>query len=188
MPGTPPTRRYASFWGSFTLFDQIDYTLNVCLSTLLPWCSNSKNEGLLASASKSNDIELMGSESFSQGPSLPPINTNGASMEPEIHHSHSVMSVETPIASPSVPILDGRVSLSNCYACSCVCCFYLLNTSLVLQRSKKPKPLTLLPLIALIFYDVSGGPFGIEVRLISLLLRFLYSKEKTQQKHRQAKR
>ncbi len=27
----------------------------------------------------------------------------------------------------------------------------------------KVKPLSLLPLIALIFYDVSGGPFGIEV-------------------------
>lgn len=28
------------------------------------------------------------------------------------------------------------------------------------------KPLSLLPLVALIFYDVSGGPFGIEVRLV----------------------
>lgn len=29
---------------------------------------------------------------------------------------------------------------------------------------QRAKPLSLLPLIALIFYDVSGGPFGIEVR------------------------
>jgi hypothetical protein len=28
------------------------------------------------------------------------------------------------------------------------------------------KPLTLLPLIALIFFEVSGGPFGTEVRLV----------------------
>lgn len=32
--------------------------------------------------------------------------------------------------------------------------------------SQRAKPLSLLPLIALIFYDVSGGPFGIEVRLL----------------------
>lgn len=31
------------------------------------------------------------------------------------------------------------------------------------QRHKRAKPLTLLPLVALCFYDVSGGPFGIEV-------------------------
>ncbi len=31
------------------------------------------------------------------------------------------------------------------------------------QGMPKVKPLSLLPLIALIFYDVSGGPFGIEV-------------------------
>lgn len=31
----------------------------------------------------------------------------------------------------------------------------------------KPKPLSLLPLIALIFFDVSGGPFGIEVAVSS---------------------
>lgn len=31
------------------------------------------------------------------------------------------------------------------------------------RRSQHFKPLSLLPLIALIFYDVSGGPFGIEV-------------------------
>lgn len=31
------------------------------------------------------------------------------------------------------------------------------------HRHKRAKPLTLLPLVALIFYDVSGGPFGIEV-------------------------
>jgi len=30
-------------------------------------------------------------------------------------------------------------------------------------RKKHIKPLSLLPLIALIFYDVSGGPFGTEV-------------------------
>ena len=30
-------------------------------------------------------------------------------------------------------------------------------------RHKRAKPLALLPLVALIFYDVSGGPFGIEV-------------------------
>ena len=32
------------------------------------------------------------------------------------------------------------------------------------------QPLTLLPLVALIFYDVSGGPFGIEVRLSMFLM------------------
>ena len=32
-------------------------------------------------------------------------------------------------------------------------------------RKKLVKPLSLLPLIALIFYDVSGGPFGTEVQL-----------------------
>ncbi len=32
-------------------------------------------------------------------------------------------------------------------------------------RCSCAQPLTLLPLVALIFYDVSGGPFGIEVRL-----------------------
>lgn len=31
------------------------------------------------------------------------------------------------------------------------------------SMSERAKPLSLLPLIALIFYDVSGGPFGIEV-------------------------
>lgn len=30
-------------------------------------------------------------------------------------------------------------------------------------RRKHTKPLSLLPLVALIFYDVSGGPFGTEV-------------------------
>ena len=33
------------------------------------------------------------------------------------------------------------------------------------RRHKRPKPLGLLPLVALCFYDVSGGPFGIEVSL-----------------------
>lgn len=33
----------------------------------------------------------------------------------------------------------------------------------VRRREKHFKPLSLLPLVALIFYDVSGGPFGIEV-------------------------
>jgi hypothetical protein len=32
------------------------------------------------------------------------------------------------------------------------------------RRHKRAKPLSLLPLVALCFYDVSGGPFGIEVR------------------------
>lgn len=31
------------------------------------------------------------------------------------------------------------------------------------ERVRRLKPLSLLPLVALIFYDVSGGPFGIEV-------------------------
>ncbi len=31
------------------------------------------------------------------------------------------------------------------------------------HKGKAVKPLSLLPLVALIFYDVSGGPFGIEV-------------------------
>lgn len=30
-------------------------------------------------------------------------------------------------------------------------------------RFKQRKPLALLPLVAVIFYDVSGGPFGVEV-------------------------
>ena len=34
-------------------------------------------------------------------------------------------------------------------------------------RKTKIKPLSLLPLIALIFYDVSGGPFGTEVAWLS---------------------
>ncbi len=34
---------------------------------------------------------------------------------------------------------------------------------------KRAKPLALLPLVALIFYDVSGGPFGIEVRGLSTI-------------------
>lgn len=38
------------------------------------------------------------------------------------------------------------------------------TTPLCLQAMSRAKPLSLLPLIALIFYDVSGGPFGIEVR------------------------
>ena len=33
----------------------------------------------------------------------------------------------------------------------------------IVHHAKRAKPLTLLPLVALIFYDVSGGPFGIEV-------------------------
>ncbi len=32
------------------------------------------------------------------------------------------------------------------------------------DHAKRIKPLSLLPLIALIFYEVSGGPFGTEVR------------------------
>lgn len=35
---------------------------------------------------------------------------------------------------------------------------------LMLELCRK-KPLTLLPLIALIFFEVSGGPFGTEVRI-----------------------
>ena len=31
------------------------------------------------------------------------------------------------------------------------------------EHKRRFKPLTLLPLVALVFYDVSGGPFGIEV-------------------------
>ena len=34
------------------------------------------------------------------------------------------------------------------------------------ERVRRLKPLSLLPLVALIFYDVSGGPFGIEVRAL----------------------
>jgi hypothetical protein len=37
------------------------------------------------------------------------------------------------------------------------------NLPSVLDICRK-KPLTLLPLIALIFFEVSGGPFGTEVR------------------------
>ncbi len=36
------------------------------------------------------------------------------------------------------------------------------GSSGALQKSKRP--LTLLPLIAILFYEVSGGPFGTEVR------------------------
>lgn len=45
-----------------------------------------------------------------------------------------------------VPILEGREEADT-----------------VRRREKHFKPLSLLPLVALIFYDVSGGPFGIEV-------------------------
>lgn len=44
---------------------------------------------------------------------------------------------------------------------------FLNNAEAAVQsavRKHKVKPLSLLPLVALIFYDVSGGPFGIEVR------------------------
>lgn len=43
---------------------------------------------------------------------------------------------------------------------------FLSNADAAVQsavRKQKIKPLSLLPLVALIFYDVSGGPFGIEV-------------------------
>ena len=43
---------------------------------------------------------------------------------------------------------------------------FLSNAEAAVQsavRKHKVKPLSLLPLVALIFYDVSGGPFGIEV-------------------------
>jgi hypothetical protein len=33
------------------------------------------------------------------------------------------------------------------------------------HSSKKARPLTLLPLIAIIFFEVSGGPFGTEVSI-----------------------
>ncbi len=33
------------------------------------------------------------------------------------------------------------------------------------QGLKRKKPITLLPLVMLIFFSVSGGPFGTEVRL-----------------------
>ena len=45
---------------------------------------------------------------------------------------------------------------------------FLNNAEAAVQsavRKHKIKPLSLLPLVALIFYDVSGGPFGIEVVL-----------------------
>ena len=32
------------------------------------------------------------------------------------------------------------------------------------EHVRRFKPLSLLPLVALVFYDVSGGPFGIEVK------------------------
>jgi hypothetical protein len=57
----------------------------------------------------------------------------------------------------NIPILEGRTEADS------------------VRRSKKHhKPLSLLPLVALIFYDVSGGPFGIEVppTLASLCLTF----------------
>lgn len=112
----------------------------------------------------------------------------GTHTPPGLHSQASLnaMGVETPIASPRVPMLEQRVRLLNigllyleysylkeeinsnegvfCDELRSVLCFFLNSC---LQAPKKPKPLTLLPLIALIFYDVSGGPFGIEVRNFS---------------------
>ncbi len=48
-----------------------------------------------------------------------------------------------------VPMLEGREEADTVH-----------------RRSQHFKPLSLLPLVALIFYDVSGGPFGIEARLL----------------------
>ena len=42
----------------------------------------------------------------------------------------------------------------------------LLPTSLKTVKCYDSRPLTLLPLVALIFFEVSGGPFGTEVRLL----------------------
>ena len=39
------------------------------------------------------------------------------------------------------------------------------------RRHKRAKPLGLLPLVALCFYDVSGGPFGIEVGTVCKMNR-----------------
>jgi hypothetical protein len=38
------------------------------------------------------------------------------------------------------------------------------------QQHPRKKPLTLLPLIALIFFEVSGGPFGTEVNACTMLI------------------
>jgi hypothetical protein len=38
------------------------------------------------------------------------------------------------------------------------------------QQHPRKKPLTLLPLIALIFFEVSGGPFGTEVSASTMLV------------------
>jgi hypothetical protein len=38
------------------------------------------------------------------------------------------------------------------------------------QQHPRKKPLTLLPLIALIFFEVSGGPFGTEVSASTMLI------------------
>ena len=42
---------------------------------------------------------------------------------------------------------------------------FLNNAEAAVEQARKKhfKPLSLLPLVALIFYDVSGGPFGTEV-------------------------
>ena len=56
-----------------------------------------------------------------------------------------------------LPILEGREEADT-----------------VRRREKHFKPLSLLPLVALIFYDVSGGPFGIEVQQHPMQVFHLY--------------
>ena len=66
---------------------------------------------------------------------------------------------------------SSKVSLHAWHACDTSMasrsCSYAYNVMLPQLASHKccftAQPLTLLPLVALIFYDVSGGPFGIEV-------------------------
>lgn len=58
-----------------------------------------------------------------------------------------------------------RVSL-KCLTSHAACVLPLcrpMSVLLLLHLHSRKKPLTLLPLIALIFFEVSGGPFGTEV-------------------------
>ena len=68
----------------------------------------------------------------------------------------TAMSAEALLSQKSDRLVDGDARIPILAA-------EQLNGSPRAPRTKSSKPLTLLPLVALIFYDVSGGPFGIEV-------------------------
>lgn len=76
--------------------------------------------------------------------------TQPAALEPEAHGGE--LTDHTKLVDP-MTMEDSSVPFLN-------------NAEAAVQsavRKHKVKPLSLLPLVALIFYDVSGGPFGIEV-------------------------